>query len=334
MRVALTGATGFIGGHAAAHFAEQGHDVRAIVRRAGSAPPRTREVHVPDLTDRAAVAAAVAGTDVVVHMAARLHVFRETESDPIAAFRRANVEATRVLAEESARAGVRHFVFLSSLSVVGPTSDAPWTESQPCEPENLYAQSKLEAEGVLGEIERATGFLITSLRAPLTYGPGVGANMQRLIRLVDRGIPLPFGAVRNLRSYIAVENLLAAIDAAIAAGPAARGTFFVSDERDISTPDLILALARGLGTHARLVPVPSALLAAVGRAGDLAGRFGPAPINTKMLRQLCGTRQVRTDRFRAATGFVPPVRAEDALAESAAAYRTQRERTAADGGVR
>jgi len=273
--IAITGASGFVGSALVdATRQDPQWACRAIYRRLPSVPLAGVQCFaVGDIEEGPDLSSALSGVDVVVHTAARAHRVVEDTSDPAEAYRRANVVATRVLLEAAIQARVRRFVFLSSVTVHGESTppDKPFTEIDPPDPRTPYALSKLEAERTIWSVAERHPIEAVVLRPPLVYGPGVKGNMLRLIRLIKAGVPLPLGAVHNLRSMIGIENLVSAVLTA-AVHPAAAGqTFLVSDQHDISTPDLIRILAAGLGRTPRLVPLPSALLALAGR---LTGRSG------------------------------------------------------------
>ena len=319
-RVLVTGASGFVGRWLSAWLAGRGTPVRGLVRP-GAAPlaEGVERAEAAGLDDRAAVARALEGVDSVVHLAARVHVMRETAADPAAEFRRVNVEGTHALLEESAAAGVRAFAFASSVKAMGERSgDRPWTEADEPEPVDPYGVSKLEAERLVADY--ADRLHTTSLRLPLVYGPGMKGNMISLFRLVDRGLPLPLGGVRNRRSLAYVGNVAAAFEAALRA-PAARGkVFFVSDGEDLSTPGLVRAIAAALGRPARLLPVPEWAFRAGGRVGDLAGPLG-FPLTTAAVGRLLGSLAVDISALRRACAFTPPFTVAQGLAETARWYR-------------
>jgi UDP-N-acetyl-alpha-D-quinovosamine dehydrogenase len=259
--ILVTGSTGFIGRPVCRGLLGAGASVRGASRQGGEHPDAGVErVQVADPLERQAVRAAVTGVDAVVHLAARMHVMRERAADPLAEFRRANVESTTLLAEEAATAGVGQFVLASTVKAVGEGNTSPWTEDTPPQPADPYGRSKLEAERVVHEVAERRGRRAASLRFPLVYGPGVKGNMLRLFGLVDRGVPLPFGAVRNRRSLLYVGNLVAAIRAVLEHPPAGAETFFVTDGRDLSLPSLLRLIGEALGKPARLLPVPPGLL--------------------------------------------------------------------------
>lgn len=252
--------------------------------------------------------------DCVVHLAARTHVLRDTDVDMLAAYRRVNVEGTRRLAQAAARSGVRRLVFVSSIKVNGEaTVDQPFTENDTPRPEDAYGISKWEAERAMSQIAADTGMEAVVLRPPLVYGPGVKGNLLQLLRVVARGWPLPLASIRNRRSLIFVGNLVEAIMAA-AASPAASGnTYLVSDGEDVSTPELVRALARALNVPARLVPCPAVLLKCAAR---VIGRSDAAA-------RLTGSLQVDSSNIRRQLGWRPHATLAAGLAETARWYHSQ-----------
>ncbi len=317
--VAVTGAAGFIGRHLCARLRAAGHPVRALVRRpVGGWGEGVDERIVADLADRDALARAAAGCDAVVHLAGRAHVLRETAADPGAAFHRANVDGTASALAAARAAGARRFVLLSSAAAVGPADAGCVDDATPARPASPYGASKLAAEELVRGA--AGGTLGTILRPPMVYGPGMKGNPLRLFRLLDRGLPLPLGAVRNRRSTLYVGNLVDAVAAALAA-PGAAGTFAVTDGEALSTPDFVRRAARALGRPARLVPVPPAALRALGAAGDRLARLMPAPVTSATFDSLVGSLVLDDRALRAATGWAPRHTVDDALRHTAAWYR-------------
>jgi nucleoside-diphosphate-sugar epimerase len=204
--------------------------------------------------------AALDGVEGIIHLAARVHLMQDRADDPLAAYRSANTDGTAGLARAAAAAGARRLVFLSTAKVHGERSSAPFREGDPPRPSDPYSISKWEAEQALAATGRATGLEWSVLRPPLVYGPGVGANFLRLLRLADSGLPLPFASIDNRRSLVFVENLADAAVTALLAPAAAGATFLVSDGEDVSTAGLIASLATAMGRPARLFPVPPPLL--------------------------------------------------------------------------
>ena len=323
--VLVTGASGFLGGHVCRRLAEGGWRVRGLVRPGRAVAPGVEPVTAADLGNAAAAARAVEGADAVVHLAARVHVMRDTSAHPLAEFRRVNVEGTRVLLDAAIRAGVRSFVLASSAKAMGEWTDAPWTEEAEPRPADPYGVSKLEAERLVLRRAAGTGTAATVLRLPLVYGPGVRANVLRLFDLVWRGVPLPLRGIRNRRTLLFSGNAAAAVEAVLASPAAAGETFFVSDGRAVSTPELVEMIAASLGRRARLVPLPLGLLRVAARAGDVLARVVPFPLTTAAVDRLTGSLEVDASRLARVAGFVPPYTMEQGLAETAAWYRSAKE---------
>ena len=320
----VTGASGFLGRHVAAHLLARGHRVRGLVRPGGAAPAEGVEaVAAEGLHDRAGIARAVRGADTVVHLAARVHVMRDAAADPLAEFRRVNVEGTRTVLEEAIRAGARRFLFVSSVKALGEGGERPWTDDTPPAPVDPYGISKLEAERLVRQGADAAGVHAPVLRLPLVYGPGVRANFLRLMEMVHRGVPLPFGAVRNRRSLAFSGNVAAAVQAALESPAAGRETFLFSDGEDLSTPELVRAIAASLGKPARLVPVPPALFRAGGRMGDVLARALPFPLTSAAVDRLLGSLAVDSSRFRRVTGFRAPFTVAEGMRRTADWFYTR-----------
>jgi nucleoside-diphosphate-sugar epimerase len=256
-------------------------------------------------------ASAVDGIGTVVHLAAHVHVGRHSGPEGDALFYRVNVDGTRTLASAAAAAGVRRFVFLSSIKVNGDSSVQAFTEADIPGPADAYGMSKWHAEQELRGIAEGTQMQWVVLRPPLVFGPGVKANFLRLLRAVDRRLPLPIASVRNRRSLLYVGNLVDAITTCMTHREAANRLFLVSDGEDVSTPDLVRRLARALGVQPWLVAVPPAALRVAGR---MIGR-------SAAVERLLGTLQVNTSRLRTLLDWAPPFTLDQGLAETARWYR-------------
>ena len=309
MTILVTGASGFVGRALTARLLAEGRAIRVAARRPGTGAAPT--VMVGDLAGDVDWSAAVNGVDTVLHLAGRAHILgREVSSDT--SFLRVNVDATRSLAKAAAAAGVRRFVFLSSAKVMGDESgEVPFRESDTPHPVGPYAQSKLLAEQAALEVARATSLSVVILRSPLVYGPGVRANFLALLRAVDRGIPLPFGSVRNVRSLIAVDNLVDALLACVGAPSSESDVYFAKDSEDLSTAALIRVIANALGCKARLVPVPPGVL-----------RFGARLVGRDdMLARLIGTFSIDATRITERLGWRPPISSERAMDATVRWYR-------------
>lgn len=325
-KVLVTGATGFLGAHVCRAFVGRGIPVRALVRQPGSpTPPGVERCPVPALDDVAELRSALAGVEAVVHLAAHVHhrSIPADESAEAAMFRTVNVEGTRNLLDASVAAGVRDFLLVSSVKAVGELSAEPWTEDTPPAPADAYGVTKLEAERLAREAAVRHHLHTPVLRLPLVYGPGMKGNALHLFDAVARGTPLPFGAVRNRRSLLYVGNLIAAIFATLES-EAGNDTFFVSDLDDLSTPELIRAIARALGRPARLVAVPVGLLRLAARAGDLLSRVVSFPLTSASLDRLAGSLTVDCSRLMKQTGYRPSHSVADGLQVTAEWHRARR----------
>jgi nucleoside-diphosphate-sugar epimerase len=237
---------------------------------------------------------------------------RDTAAEPLREYRRINTEGTARLATAAARAGVRRFVFLSSIKVNGEcTTTRPFNESDEPHPEDAYGLTKWEAERALRVVEARTGMEVVVLRPPLVYGAGVTANFLRLMQLIARGVPLPLSAIDNRRSMIFVRNLADAVRACIETPHAAGNTYLASDGVDLSTPDLVRRLAHAMGVKPRLFAVPTSLLAAAGAA------LGQRAQVSRLTQSL----QVDSTRLREHLHWKPPYTVEAGFAETAAWFR-------------
>lgn len=309
--ILVTGADGFVGRALRSHLSAAERPWRGAVR-GGAGPREEHLLAVGDVGLETDWGAALEGVDAVVHLAARAHVLRERAADPPGEYRRVNVAGAGRLARAAAESGVRRFVFVSSVGVNGDETgrDRPFTERHVPRPRGHYALSKWEAERELRAVSSRTGMELTILRPPLVYGPGVKANFLRLMRLVSRGLPLPFGSVDNRRSLIHAANLADAITVCLDHPGAAGETFLLGDGESVSTPELIRRLARALGRPARLLPCPPGLLSAAARAAGASGRA----------RQLLGSLVVDDRKIRESLGWRPPRAMTEGLEETARWY--------------
>ncbi|HEY0150731.1 MAG TPA: NAD-dependent epimerase/dehydratase family protein [Longimicrobium sp.] len=323
--VLVTGATGFLGAYVVDGLLKLGVGVRALVRSEhASLPASVQQVRAADLTDRAALRAACAGVDAVVHLAARTHILRDSARDPLERFRAVNVEGTRVLLREALDAGATRFVYASSVKAVGEGSAECWTGDVTARPADAYGISKMEAEEVVRD--EAAGIHAPILRLPLLYGAGVRANMLRLFRTIDRGVPMPVGGIHNRRSLGYAGNVVAAIETVLTAPAARRATLFVSDDDDVSTPELVRRIAAALGVSARIVPCPRAIARLAARAGDVVSRAVPVPFTTGALERLTGSLCVDVGALRG-LGWAPRYTMAEGMADTARWYRGLHPRT-------
>jgi nucleoside-diphosphate-sugar epimerase len=310
LRVLVTGATGFAGRAVVRRMArEPRFVVRAAARGAATALPAGTEFVQADVTSEAEWEPALRGVDAVVHLAARAHVMRDAVADPLAEFGRVNVTGTLNVARQAAAAGVKRFVYLSSVKVNGESGI--YAETDPPAPQDAYGISKFEAEIGLQTLARAGRMDVVIIRPPLVYGPGVRANFSMLMRAVARGVPLPFGAVQNRRSLVGLDNLVDFIVTCVEHPAARNETFMVSDGEDLSTAELTVRLARAMNTRARLirVPVPALTLLAT-----LTGRRDIA-------QRLLGSLQVDISKARRTLAWTPPVSVDEGLRRAADSFR-------------
>ena len=307
--VLLTGATGFVGGALARRLSVYGqYSLVLACRRQVMAPPRwIKSMVVGDIGQETDWSAALSRVDVVVHLAARAHVFKDLASNPLAEFRKINTEGTLALARQAAEVGVRRFVFISSIGVNGNQSTQPFNEHDPPRPVEPYAISKYEAEQGLSKIAEETAMEIVIIRPPLVYGPNAPGNFGRLLRWVDHGIPLPLGAIHNKRSLVALDNLVDLIITCLDHLAAANQTFLVSDGEDLSTTELLRRMGLALGCPARLIPMPASLLEA---GAAFLGR-------REMAQRLCGSLQVDISKTRTLLGWNPPISVDEGLRRTA-----------------
>ena len=310
MRVLVTGAGGFIGRALVAELARnEQFDVRAASRSPIAAGRLLTWVNSSDFYPEFDWRPSLDGVDIVVHLAGRAHVLQELSPDPEREFMAVNRDATQRLVEQSVGAGVRHFVLVSTIGVHGDKSlpGKPLAEQDPLCPYDAYTRSKAEGEAVTLAATDGTATGVTILRPTLVYGAGAPGNFARLVSLVRSGLPLPFGSIRNSRSFIARENLVSAIRCCLACPSAAGRTLVLADGEDLSTPELIREIAAGVGRNARLFPLHARALESMLRC---TGRGALA-------RRLLGSLQVDASLARTVLGWRPAVDARDAIRRAA-----------------
>ncbi|MGJ7548741.1 UDP-glucose 4-epimerase family protein [Pseudomonas alloputida] len=299
--ILVTGASGFVGSALCRQLNTLGvFNVRAPSR------------HDAELAAGTDWASALAGVDAVIHAAARVHVMQENANDSQAEFRRVNVDGTLNLARQAAAAGVRRFIFISSIKVNGELSQPgqPMRADDKPAPQDAYGVSKHEAEQGLQQLAAATGMEVVVIRPVLVYGPGVKANFLSMLRWVQRGVPLPLGALPNRRSLVFVDNLVDLVMTCLDHPQAANQVFLASDGLDVTLSELLRAIGQALGRPARLLPVPPSLLHAAARLlgrGDLAQR-------------LLGSLQVDITKNHQLLGWTPPFSLEQGLNLTARAF--------------
>tara|TARA_Y100001949_G_scaffold168132_1_gene166501 strand:- start:4781 stop:5719 length:939 start_codon:yes stop_codon:yes gene_type:complete len=302
-KVMLTGANGFVGSALISRLASRS-DVRVIsaVRNGELGADR---IAVGDIHGRTDFTEALAQVDVVIHAAARAHIMRDEVSDPLAEYRKVNVEGTLNLAHQAIDAGVRRFIFLSSIKVNGEATvnGKKFSAHDLPAPEDAYGVSKLEAEQGLLKLSAESGMEVVIIRPPLVYGPGVKGNFASMIKLVDKGMPLPLGAIHNKRSLVGINNLVDLINRCMDHPAAANQIFLAGDDRDLSTTELLRGVGEAMGKPARLISVPSSLL-----------RLGAGLLGRKAIAQrLLGSLQVDISETCNQLDWQPPCTVEDGL---------------------
>lgn len=309
MRVAVTGANGFVGRAVLAALQGQGLKPVPITRRACGLPG---ERTVGSISGDTRWAPAIADCDAVIHLAARVHVMRDLVADPLAEYRAVNFDGVVSLARQSVDLGIKRFVFVSSAKVLGEfsapgeafSSDATLN---PCDP---YAISKAEAETALQALAAEEGLELVIVRPPLVYGPGVGGNFLSMMQYLQRGVPMPLGALDNRRSLVGVENLADLLVTCTMHPEAAGKIFHATDGEDISTTQLLRLIAEFMGRPARLIPVPAALLAGALR---LLGA-------SKLEQRLCADFRLDGHATQTILSWRPPVGLQQGLRKTVVAF--------------
>lgn len=315
MKILITGATGFVGSALVKLLGRQGHQL--VLAGYTSNTVNSEKVHAVNLAEETDWRPLLESCDVVVHLAARVHVMRETAENAAQEYFKLNVEATKRLAEQAVEAGVKRFIYLSSLKVNGEYNvvGGAFTEQDTPNPVGAYAQSKYQAEQILFDLARKSSLEVTVIRPPLVYGPNVRANFQSLLSIVYHQRPLPFVGIQNQRSYVYVENLVSLIARCLDHPKAANECFFVSDFHDLSTPQLITACATALGVKTRLFYVPQRLLR------WLCQFLG----KEAFYQRLCGDLTVDISKAKRLLGWRPPFSVETGLMETAKAFKSKNE---------
>lgn len=305
--VLVTGANGFVGKAVCDALPLRNFRVLSVVRhlRDYSLVSGVKSISMVDLDETTDWSSALVGVDCVVHLAARAHMMNDTAVDPLFEFRRVNVALTINLALQAAAAGVRRFIFVSSIKVNGEATNV----GQPFKPEDIphptdpYGISKLEAEQSLLQIAVETGLEVVIIRPVLVYGPGVKANFLTMMRWTAKGVPLPFGALENRRSLVAIDNLVDLIAICIDHPAAASQIFLVSDGEDLTVTNLLRRISLAIGVPSRLLPVPVFFLKIAGR---ILGRY-------EVVQRLCSSLQVDISKTVQLLGWVPPVSVDEGI---------------------
>jgi nucleoside-diphosphate-sugar epimerase len=312
--ILVTGANGFVGSALCTKLSRDNISVRGVVRSLDSQSDTAETIAIHDLTSQVNWMAALINVEQVVHLAARVHVMNDKSLDPMTEFRRVNVEGTTSLARHAASAGVRRFIFISSIKVNGESTKIrePFTANDVPAPNDPYGISKFEAEEALRQIAHETGMEVVIIRPPLVYGPGVKANFESMMRWLRRGIPLPLGALtQNKRSMVALGNLVDLITVCLSHPAAANQVFLICDGENLSTADLLQRTATALGVNARLFFVPPIVLK------SLAKLLGKEAV----YQRLCGSLQIDMTKTRQLLDWNPPLSVEKGLRLAAAGHK-------------
>ena len=318
--VLVTGANGFIGRETCKALTAIGYTVRIALRNessfSGDVPIMAQEhCIVGDIDLMTDWSAALAGVDIVIHLAGRVHIMKEKFVDSLTEYKRINVEGTTHLAQQAVKVGVQRFIFTSSIKVNGEvTFDRPFREDDLPAPQDPYSLSKWEAEQALSQLAKESQLEVVILRLPLVYGPGVKGNFLRLMKIIDRCVPLPLKSIQNQRSLLYLGNLVSALGLCIQHPQAVGQMFLVSDGEDVSTPELVQHIAKALDCSAHLIPFSPFLL-------RLGGQFIG---KSDAVDRLLGSLVVDNSKIRQDLGWCPPFNLEQGLRESAYWFREKK----------
>lgn len=310
-RFLITGANGFVGKPLCAELSKRGDAVTAAVRSPSSVVD-AGSVVVGAIDGHTDWSNALRDVDVVIHLAARVHVMKDDAADPLAEFLKVNLHGTENLARQAAQAGVKRLVYVSSIKVngEGTAENQPYSESDQANPQDPYGISKWRAEQALQRIAQETGLEVVMVRPTLVYGAGVKGNFISLMTAIDKGIPLPLAGAKNLRSLLYVGNLVDALIACATLSAAAGQTYLLSDNEDISTAMLVEKIASALGRKSRSFYFPPGLLRVT------AGVLG----RSAQVDRLFGSLQVSNQKIRNELNWHPPFTVEQGLRATADWY--------------
>lgn len=326
MKILVTGANGFVGKALCAALLHEGHEVNAVVRphvtfdvwhelnkrvQLPTEMNNLKLVHIENIVTNTEWRQLLDGVDVIVHLAARVHVMHETSQNPLEQFRAVNLEGTRTLAAQAAAAGVKRFIYFSSIKVNGEGSESHvYTEADTPQPSDPYAISKWEAEQALQKICQTSGMEYVIIRPPLIYGPGVKGNFSSLMKLVKMNAPLPFKQIHNKRSMISLDNLISIIVRALDHPKATNQLYLVSDGEDLSIAQLIEVIAEAMGKSSKLFSLPKGSLNLLAKIFRKEG----------YLQRLTGSLQVNSEKVRSDLELQAPASVKKTLSETAAWY--------------
>ncbi len=304
MKIIVTGAIGFIGRAVVDALIDKNITVVALVRQHSVVLPSEVEQILIDykmlLSEHLdeSIDYAMHGADALIHLAARAHIMNDSAENSLAEFRKVNTDGTLSLARKAVDAGIKRFIFISSIGVNGNNNSSPFVEQDDPNPQEPYVISKFEAEQSLLELQKETGMEVTIIRPPLVYGENTPGNFSTLIKWSVKGVPLPFGAIDNQRSFIALDNLVSFIIHCVKHPKAANEVFLISDGEDVSTTELLRKVATAFGKKPLLLPVPVSLMTWVAKLlgkQDIANRlFGSLQVDSSKARQLLDWKPVIT----------------------------------------
>ncbi|MDI1352234.1 MAG: NAD-dependent epimerase/dehydratase family protein [bacterium] len=311
-KILITGSTGFVGKSLIPALLKAGHTIRCAVSKKNAAL-NAEQIIIDRLERQKDWSQALEGIDVVIHLAARVHIMQEKAEDALNKYCEVNSLATQNLAQQAAEHQVKRFIFLSSIKVNGEftVKGSPFTEESVTQPEDPYGQSKLYAEQYLQTISQSTNMEVVILRTPLIYGAGVKANFLKMIQLVNKGFPLPFAQVHNKRSFVYIDNLISAINVVIAAPQAANQLYLVADDEALSLPQLLGLISAAMNKQQRLFSVPVNLMAFFFKI------CGLKHLNIRLL----GSLEINNLKIKSELGWVPPVTSRDGLAKTVEWYQ-------------
>ncbi len=313
--VLITGATGFVGNALIKNLLSDEYQIVAAIRSDQSILGLDVEtVNVGNISAKTDWSKALSAVDVVIHCAARAHIMNDAVAEPLDEFRKVNTAGTLNLARQAAEAGVRRFISISSIGVNGTCNAKPFLEVDKVNPQGPYAISKYEAEQGLLALAIETGMEIVIIRPPLVYGVNAPGNFASLLKWMKKGIPLPFGAVNNQRSFVALDNLVSFITYCIDYPKAANEIFLISDGEDVSTTELLQKVAKAFGKKALLLPIPVSLMTLAAKAlgkSDVANR-------------LFGSLQVDSSKAKELLGWEPVITMDEQLKKTAEAYLNEK----------
>jgi UDP-glucose 4-epimerase len=314
LNILVTGATGFIGQRLIQHLlAQTSFNISALVRdRNHSFPAKIKILLVPTIDGDTDYSSYLDNIDIVIHLAARVHRMGDLGSSSYLAYKATNTDGTSRLAEQAANAGVKRFIYISTIKVNGEltTIGAPFTADDTPQPSDPYAVSKHKAEQALQSLSKTTGLEYVIIRPPLVYGPGVKANFEKLIGLIHRNIPLPLGAINNQRSLVSIDNLISLITQCITHPQAANQVFLVSDDKDLSTTALLEMIAEAMNRPVRLLPIPETILTYAAKL------FGKSDI----AKRLIGNLQIDLSKTKSLLDWQPEITPEEGIRKATQSF--------------